>query len=289
MAQIQYQLRENSSYDHIRVEPMTGTIGAEIHDIDLRDQLSDAVMQEVERALLEWRVIFFRDQDISTDDHLRFAGWFGELEVHPFAPHKPGYPEVLAITHDENSPGRENLWHSDVTWRLQPSLGSVLRAIEVPAYGGDTLFSDMHAAWDRLDAAIKAKIDTARAVHDFGGFRRRLIKEGASAEEIEAFNAKYPNPSHPVVRTHPATGEKSLYVNKAFTQYIEGMPREESDALLQQLYAQAAIPEYQVRFRWAKNSIAFWDNRAVQHYAAADYWPARRQVERVTICGDTPV
>ncbi len=289
MAQIQYQLRESSSYDHIRVEPMTGTIGAEIHDIDLRDQLSDAVMQEVERALLEWRVIFFRDQDISTDDHLRFARWFGELEVHPFAPHKPGYPEVLAITHDENSPGRENLWHSDVTWRLQPSLGSVLRAIEVPAYGGDTLFSDMHAAWDRLDDALKAKIDKVRAVHDFGGFRKRLIKEGASVEEIEAFNAKYPNPSHPVVRTHPATGEKSLYVNKAFTQYIEGMSREESDALLQQLYAQAAIPEYQVRFRWAKNSIAFWDNRAVQHYAAADYWPARRQVERVTICGDTPV
>jgi taurine dioxygenase len=289
MAQAQYQLREATAYTQIRVEPLTGMIGAEIHDIDLRNNLSDAVMAEVERALLEWRVIFFREQDISTDDHLRFARWFGTLEVHPFAPHKPDYPEVLAITHDEQSPGRENLWHSDVTWRLQPSLGSVLRAIEVPPYGGDTLFSDMNAAYERLSDDVKAKIDGARAVHDFGGFRRRLIKEGASPEEIEAFNAKYPNPSHPVVRTHPATGERSLYVNRAFTQYIEGMPREDSDALLQTLYAQAATPEYQCRFRWAKNSIAFWDNRAVQHYAAADYWPARRQVERVTICGDTPV
>lgn len=287
-APAQVQFRESSDYRHIDVEPMTGLVGAEISNIDLSTELSDATMTEVERALLEWKVIFFRDQDISTDDHLRFARWFGDLEVHPFAPHKDGYPEVLAITHDENSPGRENLWHSDVTWRLEPSLGSILRAIEVPAYGGDTLFSDMAAAYRGLDDATKAKVEGRTARHDFSNFRRRMRKEGATDAEIEAFDARYPNPSHPVVRTHPATGEKSLYVNRAFTQCIEGMEPEESSALLEHLYKQAAIPEYQCRFRWRTNSIAFWDNRAVQHYAAADYWPATRRVERVTVCGDKP-
>lgn len=286
MAQVHY--RENSDYSHIAVEPLTGLIGAEIGNIDLRDTLSDAVMAEVEQALLEWKVIFFRDQDISTEDHLRFARWFGELEVHPFAPHKEGYPEVLEITHNEKSPGRENVWHSDVTWRLEPSLGSILRATEVPEYGGDTLFSDMVAAYEGLSPDIKTQIDTLTARHDFSNFRKGLFKKGASEAEVEAFNKQYPNPSHPVVRTHPATGEKGLYVNAAFTKNIEGMEPEESDALLAMLYRQAAIPEYQCRFRWRKNSIAFWDNRAVQHYAAADYWPARRRVERVTVCGDKP-
>ena len=286
MAQPHY--REASEYAHIDVTPLTGRIGAEISGIDLREALPEATLQEVERALLEWKVIFFRDQAISTDDHLRFARWFGELEVHPFAPHKDGYPEVLAITHDEARPGRENVWHSDVTWRLEPSLGSILRAIDVPAYGGDTLFADMGAAYEGLDRETKAMIDGRTAIHDFGNFRKAMRKRGASEEEIEAFDAQYPNPAHPVVRTHPVTGEKSLYVNAAFTQYIEGMDRAASDALLAQLYRQAAIPEYQCRFRWAPDSIAFWDNRAVQHYAVSDYWPARRRVERVTVCGDRP-
>ena len=280
--------RESSEYQRIIVAPLTGVVGAEIAGVDLRQSLDESTMAEIERALLEWKVIFFRDQDISTEDHLRFARWFGDLEVHPFAAYKEGYPEVLAITHDENSPGRENVWHSDVTWRLEPSLGSILRAIEVPAYGGDTLFSDMAAAYQGLDDATKAKIEGRTARHDFGNFRARMRKNGASEEEIEAFNAKYPNPSHPVVRTHPATGEKSLYVNRAFTQCIEGLDPEESNALLEHLYKQAAIPEYQCRFRWRPHSMAFWDNRAVQHYAAADYWPAKRQVERVTVCGDAP-
>lgn len=286
MAQVQF--RESSDYAHIQVEPMTGLIGAEISGIDLAQAQPDATMAEVERALHEWKVIFFRDQDISTDDHLRFARWFGELEIHPFAPHKPGYPEVLAITHNEQSPGRENLWHSDVTWRLEPSLGSILRAIEVPPYGGDTLFSDMAAAYQGLDDSIKARVEGRTAIHDFGNFRRRMRKKGATDAEVAAFDAQYPNPSHPVVRMHPVTGERGIYVNRAFTQYIEGMDRAESDALLEILYQQAAIPEYQCRFRWRPNSIAFWDNRAVQHYAAADYWPATRRVERVTICGDAP-
>ena len=278
-----------TDYAHLRVEPLTSVVGAEILDVDLSTLPPDAVMRDIEQALMDWGVVFFRDQDISTEAHIEFSRWFGELEVHPFAPHKEGYPEVLVITHDEEHPPRENLWHSDVTWRLQPSLGSVLRAIEVPKFGGDTLFANMSLAYERLPDELKEKIEGKRARHDFNGFRRGLLANGASQEEIEAFNQKYPNPEHPVVRTHPVTGAKSLYVNTAFTKEIIGLSQEESDALLPRLYAQAANPDVQCRFRWAPGSIAFWDNRAVQHFAAADYWPQRRAVERVTICGDTPV
>lgn len=277
------------SYEGITVTPLTGTIGAEISGIDLRNEQPDDVMQQVRQALLDWKVIFFRDQDITTEQHMRFAAWFGELEIHPFAPEKDGYPEVLQITHEGKRKGTENIWHSDVTWREEPSLGSVLRAIEVPAHGGDTLFADMVLAYDRLDDVVKAKIDNAKARHDFVGFRNRLIKEGATDEQVAAFNAKYPNPEHPVVRTHPETGKKALYVNAAFTQELVGWEPAESEAMLNFLYAQARIPEYQCRFRWAPNSIAFWDNRSAQHYAVSDYAPARRVVERVTVIGDKPV
>lgn len=195
----------------------------------------------------------------------------------------------MAITHNRESRGKENVWHSDVTWREKPSLGSILRAIEIPPIGGDTLFADMYAAYDGLTDEIKAKIEGAVALHDFAHFRKIMAKQGKTPEEIEAFNKLYPMMEHPVVRTHPETGRKAIYVNVAFTQHIVGMDRAESDALLKHLYAQAAIPEYQCRFRWQPHSIAFWDNRASQHYAASDYWPAVRRMERVTILGDRPV
>ena len=240
-------------------------------------------------ALLDWKVLFFRDQDITTEQHLAFARNFGDLEVHPFAPHKPDFPEVLAITHDRESRGRENAWHSDVTWRELPSLGSILRAIEVPPVGGDTLFADMYAAYDGLSDAVKEQIEGKVAVHDFAHFRVAMRKRGKTEAEIEAFNAQYPMVEHPVVRTHPETGRRGIYVNVGFTQHIVGMDKADSDALLKHLYGQAAIPEYQCRFRWRPGSIAFWDNRSSQHYAASDYWPAVRRMERVTIIGDRPV
>ena len=270
------------------LSPLTPTIGAEIGGIDLSKQMDGATLASLREALLEWKVIFFRDQDLTTEEHLAFARLFGELEVHPFAPHKEGYPEVLAITHNRERPGKENKWHSDVTWRECPSLGSVLRAVEVPDVGGDTLFSDMYAAYDGLSDEVKEKIDGAVAIHDFAHFRTMMQKLGKSPEEIEEMNRKYPMVEHPVVRTHPETGRKGIYVNVAFTQHIVGMAKAESDAMLAHLYAQAAIPEYQCRFRWQKNSIAFWDNRACQHYAVSDYWPAVRKMERVTIIGDRP-
>ena len=283
------QLARNLNVLGLEVAPLTPTIGAEVHGVDLSRPLDEATISSLRAALLDWKVLFFRDQDITTEQHLDFARRFGELETHPFAPHKPGYPEVLAITHDENNKGRENTWHSDVTWRIEPSLGSVLRAIEVPPVGGDTLFADMYAAYEGLSDEIKQRIEGAVAVHDFTHFRRGMRKRGVSEAEIEAFDKAYPKVEHPVVRTHPETGRKGLYVNAAFTLSIVGLEPEESDTLLRRLYAQAAIPEHQCRFRWEPNSIAFWDNRASQHYAASDYFPAVRRMERVTIVGDRPV
>lgn len=272
----------------LSVSPLTPTIGAEIEGIDLTKPLDAETRDALRAQLLEWKVLFFRDQDMTTEQHLAFSRNFGALEVHPFAPHKPNYPEVLAITHDRDNKGKENTWHSDVTWRAEPSLGSVLRAVEVPAFGGDTLFADMYAAYDGLTDDVKARIEGKKAVHDFGHFRVAMRKRGMSEEAIEAFNIKYPKVEHPVVRTHPETGRKGIYVNAGFTQHIVGMDKDESDALLKHLYAQASIPEYQCRFRWQKNSVAFWDNRSSQHYAVSDYWPAVRRMERVTIIGDRP-
>ena len=283
------QLVRNLTIAGLEIAPLTPTVGAEVSGVDLSKPLDAETREGLRAALRDWKVLFFRDQDITTEEHLAFARNFGELEVHPFAPHKPDYPEVLAITHDRDSRGRENAWHSDVTWREKPSLGSILRAIEVPPVGGDTLFADMYAAYDGLSDAVKEQIEGKVAVHDFAHFRTGMRKRGKSEAEIEAFNAQYPMVEHPVVRTHPETGRRGIYVNVGFTQHIVGMEKAESDALLKHLYAQAAIPEYQCRFRWKTNSIAFWDNRSSQHYAASDYWPAVRRMERVTIIGDRPV
>ena len=273
----------------LELRPLTPTVGAEIGGVDLSRPLSDETIDGIRRALLDYKVVFFRDQDITTEQHLAFARRFGELEVHPFAPHKPDYPEVLAITHDRDSRGRENTWHSDVTWRESPSLGSILRAVEIPPVGGDTLFADMVAAYAGLSDAIKEEIEGKLAVHDFAHFRAALRRRGKTEAEIEAFNTRFPMVEHPVVRTHPETGEKAIYVNAAFTQHIVGVSPERSRELLAHLYAQAAIPEYQCRFRWETNSIAFWDNRSSQHYAVSDYWPAVRRMERVTVVGSRPV
>lgn len=272
----------------ITISPHSATIGATIAGIDLGTSLSDDDIGVVRQALLDWKVLFFRDQPITTEQHLAFARRFGELEVHPFAPEKPGHPEILAITHDADAPGRENGWHSDVTWRLEPSLGSVLRMIESPPVGGDTLFADMYAAFDGLPNDVKERVEGRVARHDFTRFRDGLRKQGASDDEIAAFDAKYPNPEHPVIRTHPETGRKAIYVNAAFTQQIVDIDPVESDELLGILYRQAAVPEYQVRFGWESDSIAFWDNRSVQHYACSDYYPQVRRVERATIIGDRP-
>jgi len=266
------------------ISPLTPSIGAEISGIDLREPVDDATLAALRRTLLDWKVLFFRDQEISRARHIAFARRFGSLEIHPLTPKEQPDPEVLRIVHNEDFKGSENIWHSDVTWRPEPSLGSILRAVDVPETGGDTLFADMGAAYDGLPDDLKEKVCGLTAVHDFLHAFGPIIP----AEQHEETRKKHPPQEHPVIRTHPETGRRLIYVNAAFTDHVTGMARAESDALLNFLYTQARVPEYQCRFRWQRNSIAFWDNRICQHYAVSDYWPQRREMERVTICGDRP-
>lgn len=268
---------------HFDLKPLTPTIGAELHGIDLSEELSEAAIAAVRQALLDWKVIFFRDQDITRAQHIAFARRFGDLEIHPATPKDQPDPEVLRIEHGPNSRGQENAWHSDVTWRATPSLGSILRSIEIPPVGGDTLFANMEAAYEGLSPEMKRLAEGLTAKHDIARvFAKRLSKE---ADELRA---KYPVQDHPVIRTHPETGRRAIYVNTAFTECINGLTKKESDWLLEHLYAQAANPEIQCRFRWTPNALAFWDNRSSQHFAASDYFPQRRAMERVTIKGDRP-
>jgi taurine dioxygenase len=268
----------------LELRPLSPTIGAEVHGIDLREPLDDGTFAELDKAFLDHKVLFFRDQDITSEQHVEFARHFGDLEVHPFVPHKKDQPEVMVLLHDENRRGTENAWHSDVTWRLEPSLGSILRAVEVPEVGGDTLFADMEAAFEGLDVKTRERVRDMKAIHDF----TRVFGGNKSEDELAELREKFPPAEHPVIRTHPVTGRQSIYVNVAFTSHIVGLEPDESARLLAHLYRQASTPEYQCRFRWAPNSLAFWDNRCVQHYAVSDYWPARRRMERVTIVGDRP-
>src|SRR5262245_2899797 len=271
-----YDESERIPYRRISPEPMSPTVGAEINGVSLAEPLDEETFEEIHRALLEFKVIFFRDQDLTPERHVAFARRFGALETHPFVPHRDGYPEVMVLQKNEQVGGYENVWHSDVTWRLEPSLGSVLLAREVPPVGGDTLFSDMYAAYEGLGDKLRASLDGLHAVHDFTRTFGRMM----SAEELAKKRQEFPPAEHPVVRTHPETGRKGLYVNAAFTSHIVGMEKDESDRLLELLYRQASVPEYQCRFRWRRHSVAFWDNRAVQHYAVSDYYPKPRLMER---------
>lgn len=265
------------------IRPVTPAIGAEIQGIDLgADNIADHI-EALRAALLKYGVIFFRDQNLSQERHIAFARYFGELEVHPATPKDQPNPQVLRIAHGPNSRGQENYWHSDVTWRECPSLGSVLLAREVPDCGGDTLFANMHMAYERLSDQMKRFCEGLTAVHDIARvFADRLDKAPKDLHE------KYPPQRHPVIRTHPETGEKAIYVNTAFTSHIEGMSAKESRWLLDHLYDTAKDAEIQCRFRWEAGSVAFWDNRACQHLAVSDYFPTRRVMERVTIAGDRP-
>ena len=273
----------NTEFTKFEPRLLSPAIGAELIGADLAN-FDDTLIAEVRAALLKYQVVFFRDQhDLTRDKHIAFASQFGDLEIHPATPKDQPDPEVLRIAHGANSKGQENNWHSDVTWRAEPSLGSILRAIELPEIGGDTLFSNMVQAYEDLDEELKTRLCSMTAMHDIARvFARRLKKDATSLHE------KFPPQEHPVIRTHPETGARGLYVNIAFTDHIIGMDREESDELLAHLYRRAWLPEYQCRFRWAPGSLAFWDNRACQHYAASDYFPNVRIMERVTISGDRP-
>jgi taurine dioxygenase len=278
----------DAPYTRFDVEGLSPTIGAVIRGVSLADPVDAELFEELNRALLEWKVLFFRDQDITGEQHASFAAHWGPLESHPFIrmtiDQPDETPEVVRFEKGPELGGYENVWHSDVTCREVPSLGSVLRAVEVPEVGGDTLWADMAAAYDGLGEATKARIGDLVAEHDwyttFG-----LAMDQETRDELRR---DFPPARHPVVRTHPETGRKMLYVNRAFTQHLVGLDAHEGRALLEQLWVQAGFAEYQCRWRWQPGDVAFWDNRSTQHYAASDYFPNRRVMERITIIGDRP-
>lgn len=272
------------TWNHFEVTRLGATIGAELSNIDLTSELSDAAIAEIRQALNEYKVIFFRNQPISPAQHVAFAKRFGELEIHPFIPSNTGEPELVRFEKDANTGGYENGWHHDVTWREEPSLGAILHAVAVPPTGGDTLFCDMAAAYDGLDDDIKERIADMTALHDFMKAFRAQVPEDKQDEMREL----YPVVEHPVVRTHPETGRKLIFVNRYFTDRIVGLNEAESAQLIETLCREADTLEYQCRFRWEVDSVAFWDNRIVQHYAASDYWPDTRILERASVKGDKP-
>jgi taurine dioxygenase len=270
-------------FDRFEAIPQSPCLGAEIRGLDLGAALSPEVYADLERALVEYKVLFFRDQAISKAQHAAFARHFGELEVHPFIEQGES-PEIVRFVKDETTLGVENNWHSDVSWREIPSLGSVLRAYEVPAVGGDTLWTDMEAVYEGLADDLKEAIEGRFAIHDFVHTFGLALNEEQRAEKRKEF----PPARHPIVRTHPVTGRRCVFVNPIFTRCVEGLDDAASESLLKRLYQEIEVPEYQVRFKWAPDSIAFWDNRSTQHYASSDYWPQRRVMERLTIIGDRP-
>jgi taurine dioxygenase len=275
----------SAPYEAITVDKLTPIIGAEIGGVDLAKPLGNRALDEIHRALAENLVIFFRDQHITAEQHLAFGRLFGELHIHPAAPSVAGHPELMIIHADKDSPRANGEgWHSDVSCDAEPPMGSILYIRECPPVGGDTLFASMYAAYESLSERMKAYLEGLTAVHD-----GEPVYRGTYANYGVADKPSYPRAEHPVVRTHPVTGRKALYVNRGFTQYLVGVPRDESEAVLRYLYAHAENDLFQCRFKWRENSIAFWDNRCVQHRAMWDYWPATRAGHRVTIKGETPV
>lgn len=269
-------------YGRFELRPLGPVIGAEVSGIDLAAPLAPALREELNRALLEWKVLFFRGQHLGSADQRRFAAHWGELETNPLL---TAGDSAEVVRFDRSAvPSYENVWHTDVTFRERPALGAVLQLREVPEVGGDTMWADMAAAYDNLPEAVRRRIDGARAVHDFlPGFERFT-----PAGRLAGFQEQFPPVEHPVVRRHPETGRRMLFVNSSFTTRIVGWDRAESDRMLRLLFQQAHVPEYQVRFHWQAGDVAFWDNRATQHYAVGDYGTSRRVAERVAITGDRP-
>jgi taurine dioxygenase len=272
---------EQTEYRALGVSPLTPHIGAEITGVDLSRPIGDDLAEELRRALLEWKVIFFRDQHrFGPAHHLALAAVWGEPEPNPFFP-KAGTAGVSRLAKDATAVGNENIWHSDHSFMAAPALGSVLRAVEVPPAGGDTMWADMAVAYDNLGEELKDRIENLTAVHDWVASWGLTMTE----EQIAAHRTNLPPVEHPVVVRHPRSGRKLLYVNEPFTTRIVGLSEAESRELLAELVLQARIPEFQVRFHWQPDSVAIWDNIAVQHYAINDYYPQRRVMERIAIAG----
>ncbi len=268
--------------------PVAGALGAEIYGLDLSQDMDADDIQRVHKLLNSYEVIFFRDQDISPERQRALALTFGPLQTHPAYDTVPDYPEITILESTPDKPTKIEAWHSDMTFREHPPMGTVLRCAVSPTKGGDTMWASMTAAYEGLSAPMKAFLEGLIAVHDFShGFRESLAEPGGRERLADAVAAN-PPVRHPVIRTHPETGKKVVFVNSLFTTHIEGMRTAESKAILEFLYQHCTTPEYTCRFKWQVNSIAIWDNRSTQHKPVNDYFPEYRRMERITIDGDKP-
>jgi taurine dioxygenase len=273
----------------IEVLPINGFIGAEVRGADLA-RLDDAGFAALHDALVRYEVIVLRGQRISLEDQMAFGARFGELSVHPFSPNLEDKPAVIVLDYSADHPAsRTDVWHADETFRANPPMATMLRARIVPERGGDTCFASMTAAYRGLSERMKRHVHGLEALHDFKPFRSLFNDTPEHRRRLRELEDEFPNPWHPVVRVHPVSGRRALYVNPQFTVRIRGLKEDESNALLAFLYAQASVPEYQLRVKWEVDTVVMWDNRSVQHYAPHDYYPQRRSMERVTITGDIPV
>ena len=262
-------------------------LGAEVNGVDLREPLSDTQFKVIEAALVEHELIIFRDEDITSEQLMAFGRCFNPLTVHPFAPNEgKNAPELIKFMNDEKTPPYgTDVWHSDETFRAEPPMATILVAKEVPAVGGDTMFVSMTAAYEGLSDRMQQSISGLEGIHDMKPFRPLFGNSEEERKKLQQFELMYPPVLHPVVSVHPVSGKKVLFVNPQFTVGINGMEEHESRTLLDLLFRQAFVPEYQFRHHWQPHTVAMWDNRSTQHYAAHDYYPQRRYMERVTIKG----
>ena len=271
----------------LNVSPLTAAIGAEISGISLGEPLSSGIGDAIYQALLDHQVLFFRDQDIPPQRHLEFAQSFGELDTpHPVYAHVPGFERIVMLANDASNPPDTDGWHTDLTFKEEPPFASILVAREVPETGGDTLWASMYAAYDALPNHMKSHLEEMTAVHDMGDFRNNFTIGEMTGERLTEAMTRFGCAIHPVVQTHPVTDRKFLYVNEGFTTHIIGQTARESRRLLNYLLDHINRPEFQVRFKWRAGSVAMWDNRCTQHYAVADYLPAYRCMNRVTVVKD---
>ncbi|WP_053148013.1 taurine dioxygenase [Pseudomonas sp. Pf153] len=272
------------------ITPLSSALGAQISGVDISKPLSPQDRDTIEQALLEHQVLFFRDQPIDPRQQARFAAYFGDLHIHPIYPNVPEQPEVLVLDTAVTDVRDNAIWHTDVTFLPTPALGAVLSAKLLPAFGGDTLWASGIAAYEALSSPLKGMLGGLTATHDFiRSFP--LERFGTTAEDRvrwEEARRKNPPLSHPVIRTHPVSGRRSLFVNEGFTTRINELSESESEVILKLLFAHATRPEFTIRWRWQANDVAFWDNRVTQHFAVDDYRPARRVMHRATILGDVP-
>jgi len=264
------------------------TIGAEVRGVDLSRPLSDDVFNLIYTALLEFKVIFFRNQQLSAEQHIGFARRFGALEQNPFRPQREDIPELQIIRNDKDHPVLStDVWHADLTFRRLPTKFTILRCLQVPNHAGDTMWADMCAAYAGLSPKLREFIIGLTATHDFKNFRVLYKGDAEKRAQLMQMEDMFPNPSHPVVITHPETGQRVLFVNRQFTVRIDGLSDLESRNVLEILYHQSSVPEYQFRLSWQPDTLAIWDNRHCQHYAVNDYYPHLRHMERVAVAGDT--